>query len=81
MRISIFVVAATVFSTCSAAPAPSNHVLHEKRSGVPHQWAKRSRAPGHEVLPIRIGLLQRNLEHADRFIYDVSDPKSPNFGS
>lgn len=84
MRFLTVVAAAALVSVSSAVPAPgsnSNHVLHEKRDGVPHQWGKRDRAAAHEVLPIRIGLRQRNLEHAERFILDVSDPTSPNFGS
>ena len=76
------VVLALVSGLCSAAPSSRNtdHVLHEERSGIPHQWAKRDRAAAHHVMPIRIALRQRNLENADKYIYDVSDPKSPNFG-
>jgi tripeptidyl-peptidase-1 len=74
----------SVFSSAApgAGPRPRtlNHVLHEKRNGEPHQWAKHARAAAHEELPIRIGLRQRNLEHAERFILDVSDPDSLNFG-
>lgn len=82
MRFLSVVAAASLISACCAAPSNpyANHILHEKRSGVPHQWGKRDRAAGHEVMPIRIGLRQRNLEHAERFISDVSDPTSPNFG-
>jgi len=56
------------------------HVVHEKRDALPIAWTKRSRAPRDAVLPVRIGLKQRNLEHGDRFLYDISDPDSPNFG-
>lgn len=67
-------------STISAIPT-TNHVLHEKRSDGPHSaWKKHSRAVGSEILPVRIGLKQRNLKHAERFIHDISDPSSPNFG-
>lgn len=70
----------TLASTISAIPT-SNHVLHEKRNDGPHSaWKKHSRATGTEILPVRIGLKQRNLEHAERFIQDISDPASPNFG-
>lgn len=57
-----------------------SHVLHEKRDGMPMAWTKHSRAPKDTVLPVRIGLSQRNLEHSDRFLEDISDPDSPNFG-
>jgi len=29
---------------------------------------------------MRVALKQQNLEHAEAFIMDVADPKSPNFG-
>lgn len=71
--------AVPIFSSSSSSS--SSHVLHEKRDEGPQSlWTRHSRAQGHERLPIRIGLKQRNLEHADRFIQDVSDPTSPNFG-
>lgn len=62
------------------SPRYDAHVLHEKRNGEPIAWQKDARAARHHVLPIRIGLKQRNLEHAERFIYDISDPESPNYG-
>lgn len=42
---------------------PSTHVLHERQR--PHwgrQWAKRDKVPARALLPMRIGLVQRNLE-------------------
>lgn len=56
------------------------HILHEKRHGEPLDWKRDSRAHGEHVLPVRIGLRQRNLEHAERFLSDVADPESGNFG-
>jgi tripeptidyl-peptidase-1 len=58
----------------------SMHDVHEKRNVDPIAWTKQSRALEHEVLPVRIGLTQRNLEHSDRFLEDIADPDSPNFG-
>jgi hypothetical protein len=82
MRFSALVVAAASCAiTCSAAPSSSNrHVLHEKRDYKPHLWEKRDRATPSQVLPIRIGLRQRNIENAESYIYEVADPTSPNFG-
>lgn len=57
-----------------------SHVVHEKRDALPVAWTKHSRAPRDEILPVRIGLNQRNLEHSDKFLEDISDPASPNFG-
>ncbi|KAI2627126.1 peptidase S8/S53 domain-containing protein [Xylaria nigripes] len=66
--------------TTLATPTAAKHVLHEKRDAVPHLWQKRDRAAPTQVLPIRIGLRQRNLENVERYIAEVSDPTSPNFG-
>jgi hypothetical protein len=64
-----------------ASGSPLNtHTVHEKRHAVPLAWTKHSRAPRSAVLPVRIGLNQQNLEHADRFLEDISDPDSLNFG-
>lgn len=57
-----------------------SHVLHEKRDALPVAWTKHSRAPKDTILPVRIGLTQRNLEHSDRYLDDISDPESSNFG-
>jgi tripeptidyl-peptidase-1 len=55
-------------------------VLHEKRNETPLEWAKHRRAAASQILPMRIGLKQRNLEHADRFMYEITDPSSSNYG-
>ncbi|KAH7092125.1 peptidase S8/S53 domain-containing protein [Paraphoma chrysanthemicola] len=57
-----------------------SHIVHEKRYASPVTWTRTSRAPKDAILPVRIGLHQRNLEHSDRFLADISDPDSPNFG-
>nr|POF27611.1 tripeptidyl-peptidase sed1 [Quercus suber] len=80
MRFSLLCLSATLLGFATAAPSVNTHVLHEKRDGHPIAWTKHSRAEGHLLLPIRIGLNQRNLEHGDRFLDDISDPDSPNFG-
>ncbi|KAI1587582.1 aorsin precursor [Pyrenophora tritici-repentis] len=64
----------------SANPSTHTRTLHEKRDALPSAWTKQSRAPRDAILPVRIGLKQRNLEHGDRFLHDISDPDSPNFG-
>jgi tripeptidyl-peptidase-1 len=69
-----------VFGSIAASSPLSTHAIHEKRHAVPVAWNKHSRAPKDALLPVRIGLNQRNLEHSDRFLDDISDPESPNFG-
>lgn len=82
MRFLIAAAATTLCLICSAAPTTSSkHVLHERRDGRPHNsWQKRSRADVEHVMPIRIALRERNIENAETYIYDVADPRSPNFG-
>lgn len=67
-------------ATLATSSPLSTHVTHEKRQAVPIAWTKHTRAPKDAILPARIGLNQRNLEHSDRFLHDISDPDSPNFG-
>jgi tripeptidyl-peptidase-1 len=56
-----------------------NHVVHEKRSGVPPSWQKQGRVSKDVVLPVRIGLAQNNLEKGHSYLMDVSNPKSANY--
>jgi tripeptidyl-peptidase-1 len=67
-------------SGLSTSSPLTTHTVHEKRHALPVAWNRHSRAPKDAVLPVRIGLNQRNLQHADRFLEDVADPDSPNFG-
>ncbi|KAH9890789.1 peptidase S8/S53 domain-containing protein [Xylariomycetidae sp. FL2044] len=82
MRFSTCAAALAVYAVhCLATPLSTpRHVLHEKRDGGLHMWEKRQRADSAQILPIRVALRQRNLENAEAYIYDVSDPTSPNFG-
>lgn len=81
MQLSSAVITAILALTCAAAPHPrSAWVQHEKRDATSHQWQRRDRAvPGH-VIPINIALRERNIENTARYVEEVSDPKSPNFG-
>lgn len=78
MRISGWLLL-SLSSIATSSPFAS-HTVHEKRDALPVAWTKHSRASKDAILPVRIGLSQRNLEHADKYLEDVSDPDSPNFG-
>lgn len=82
MRPATLVSFLATITACFAAPTAegSTYQLHEKRDGAPHSWTKRSRAEHAELLPVRIGLTQRNLHRAEEFVLDIADPTSPNFG-
>ena len=55
-----------------AAAAPtSSRVLHEKRQFAPLHWEKRDRVDATIVLPVRIGLTQRNLDLGPDLLNEV----------
>lgn len=77
MRPLILLSLGALFTSCLA----SNYVVHERRhEHTDQRWSKVAQLDGNHVLPIRIGLKQSNLEHADRWLMEVSDPESPRFG-
>lgn len=78
MRFTLLTLGALVASVI-AAPS-STHVLHEKRSTLPFGWERHNKLPSHEILPMRIGLKQSNLDKAEDFLMEVSHPSSPKYG-
>lgn len=66
----------SIFTNSLAAPA--SHVLHEKRLTVAN--SPRRRVDPEALIPIRVGLRQRNLESGHELLMDVSHPSSPNYG-
>ncbi|KUJ08102.1 subtilisin-like protein [Mollisia scopiformis] len=77
MRASILLPLGALFSSVLA----SNYVVHERRhENTDQRWSKVAQLRGDQVMPIRIGLKQSNLEHSDRWLMEVSDPKSPRYG-
>jgi len=65
-----------------AAPAPVPYVLHEKRNIQSNKWTRRNdiKLNRDAIIPISIGLTQRNLENGYDLLMDVSHPESPNYG-
>ena len=63
-----------------ALPGPASHVLHEERDAAPARWMKRNRVPPRAILPVRIGLVQSNIDNAHEHLMDVSHPESSNYG-
>ena len=66
------VAAAAVEPSRRQIPARSTHVLHER--AMPHwesTWAKREPMPADAVMPMRIGLKQRNLDHGHNLLMDM----------
>ena len=64
-----------------AFAAPSiNHVLHEKRDGLPQGWTKLGPLKGAEILSMSIALTQGNVDRAEEFLMEVSHPDSAKYG-
>ncbi|CAF0856154.1 unnamed protein product [Adineta steineri] len=56
------------------------YVIHERREHLPLHWNKHDKADRNVILPMRIGLVQQNLENMEEELMKVSDPTSPNYG-
>ncbi|CAG8978104.1 hypothetical protein HYALB_00000777 [Hymenoscyphus albidus] len=61
--------------------APPSHSLHERHlPQISRKWVKRSKVPDTQILPMRIGLKQHNLEAGHEKLMDISTPGSDNYG-
>lgn len=65
--------------TTLAAPS-TNHVLHEKRNGIPPGWRQVDKLEVTDILPMRIALTQSNLHRTDEYLMSVSHPESATYG-
>lgn len=80
MLFSSVALAGAFIAACSASPVTSPHVVHEKRELVPHGWEKRNAVRRDLVLPMRIGMVQNNLDKGDDWLMEVSHPESSKYG-
>lgn len=64
----------------SAEPALSPYHVHEKRAQSPPGWSLARRYDAASTIPLRFALKQRNIQNIGDYLYDVSHPKSPNYG-
>lgn len=72
---------ALVWTDVGLALPSSDHVLHEKREGsLDGQWKRSQRLDSDAVVPLRIGLVQQNLESGYEKLMEVSHPTSAKFG-
>ena len=70
--------AATAFSSPIAITQSSN--VHEKRSELPSGWIKRDVLDRRAILPMKIALMQTNLDKGSQWLDEVSDPDSEKYG-
>ena len=80
MRFSLLAVAIAAAALAEALPNTGTHVLHEKRDAAPRRWVKREALDSKAVLPMRIGLVQSNLDKGHDLLMELSDVKSPKYG-
>lgn len=71
MRFHLLAVVGTLAVSVIAAPAPSSHVVHERRDHVPYDWVKWEKLNGRVKLPVRIGLTQSNLDRGHDLLMEV----------
>lgn len=80
MLLSLFAVGCLVASAFAIPTPSSDYVVHEQRAVIPFGWRRVERLNGSFILPIRIALVQTNLDKAEEYLLSVSDPRSENYG-
>ncbi|PIL35531.1 hypothetical protein GSI_02259 [Ganoderma sinense ZZ0214-1] len=75
-------VAPSLLSPCRLAVAASVFasplVVHQGRSIIPLGWSLHRRGERDVTIPLKIALVQSNLENLDFYLLDVADPASSN---
>ncbi|KAF7195880.1 Tripeptidyl-peptidase sed1 [Pseudocercospora fuligena] len=66
--------------TAAAAPTWSGSVVHEKRTVSQYAGRKTARVENDAIVPVRIGLTQRNLDRGYDYLMEVSHPSSKQYG-
>ena len=80
MRVSSAILGAFAASAV-ALPTSTRYVVHEKRSNEA-SWSEISHTKPDKriILPVRVGLTQRNLDQGHDILMDISHPESKNYG-
>ena len=61
----------TLAVTAAAAPTWSGSVVHEKRTVSQYAGRKTARVESDAIVPVRIGLTQRNLDQGYDYLMEV----------
>ncbi|KAH9844650.1 Pro-kumamolisin, activation domain [Teratosphaeria destructans] len=82
MHFSRLLTAVGFIAATAASPISASHSVHERRSTTSPGWTKRdaSDLDRRALLPMRIGLKQRNLDRAWDWLREVSSPDYPTYG-
>ncbi|CAA7270109.1 unnamed protein product [Cyclocybe aegerita] len=65
----------------SGVAAQASYIPHETRSHIPAGWILARRYETSELLPLRFGLKQSNMDRLEEMLNDISHPESPNYGN
>ena len=76
---SLVTLALASLSMASRVPVRVRPIVHESRRSAPRGWTPIRRAEHDVRLPLRIGLVQSNLDRLDAYLADVAQPDSPNY--
>jgi Pro-kumamolisin, activation domain len=69
ISLALFLASITIIQ---GVAVPYTHVLHEKRdAAVLKRWVQREKLDSSTILPMRIGLTQKNLDHGHEFLMEV----------
>lgn len=79
LHLPFFCLAGTVVSVLGL-PQLSPRILHEQRRSLPSGWSLHRHADPDSTLPLSIALAQSNIDKLEKFLLDIADPNSPNYG-
>ncbi len=81
MKLPLVALVVSLLAQASAAPAPGPYVVHERRDAQTTKWSRSTvKLPRDALIPMSVGLTQRNLENGYDFLMEVSHPESPSYG-
>lgn len=75
-----FLAAGAFAAAALASPLSPTYVVHEKRSEHAAGWGRREALDRRALLPMRIGLAQRNLDRGYEWLDEVAHPESRKYG-
>lgn len=55
----------------TAVAVPNTRMPHEKRDALSASWKLARRAPVEQIVPVRVGMKQRNLDEGARILQEL----------
>ena len=79
MRLSVHFLHLVTGLACPTL-ARASLVVHQGRSTITPGWSLHRRADLSAMIPLKIALVQSNLDNLDAYLLDIADPGSSNYG-